>query len=312
MLTGKFALALLTSRLSHSNWSLIMLVAVPSDSPGGLEARISDHFGHCDVFTLVQIDQEAVGSVTILPNDAHESGQCMGPVMLLKERGAEGLVAGGMGQRPLSGFQEVGITVYFRAGAETVREAIDLLIAGECREFEPAQTCGGQGGCGSHGGGGEEVVREIVDGPIEKDRVVLVSFRLGDTEGAEIDASEAVRYLHGRGQLLPGLEKALEGLVAGERAKAILPPEDGYGERDESRIVQAPIADLPPGVGPGARVHAQLPNGGTLFLTVVSIDGDTATLDGNHPLAGRTLVFDVEVREVCAATEGDLAHGHVH
>ena len=156
------------------------------------------------------------------------------------------------------------------------------------------------------------MVREVVDGPIEKDRVVLVSFRLSDAQGEEIDASEAVRYLHGRGQLLPGLEKALEGLVAGERVKATLPPEDGYGEPDASRIIQAPIADLPPGVGPGARVHAQLPSGGTIFLTVVSIDGDTATLDGNHPLAGRTLVFDVEVREVCAATEGDLAHGHVH
>ena len=68
--------------------------------------------------------------------------------------------------------------------------------------------------------------------------------------------------------------------------KATLPPEDSYGERDESRVVQAPVADLPPGVAPGARVHAQLPNGGTIFMTVVSIDGPTATLDANHPLAG--------------------------
>jgi len=289
-----------------------MLVAVPSDSPGGLEAQISDHFGHCDVFTLVQIDEEALGSVTTLPNDAHQSGECMGPVMLLKERGAESLVAGGMGQRPLAGFQQVGITVYFKAGAKTVRDAIELLIAGECREFGPAQTCGGQGACGSHGRGGEQVAREVVDGPIEKDRVVLVSFRLTDAEGELIDASEAARYLHGCGQLLPGLEKELEGLVAGDRAKATLSPKDGYGERDESRVIQAPTADLPPGVAPGATLHAQLPNGGSTLMTVVAIDGPTATLDANHPLAGRTLVFDVEVREVCAATAGDLAHGHVH
>jgi FKBP-type peptidyl-prolyl cis-trans isomerase SlyD len=236
----------------------------------------------------------------------------MAPVMLLKERGAEGLVAGGMGQRPLAGFQEVGITVYFKAGAKTVGEAIELLIAGECREFEPAQTCSGQGTCEAHGPGGEEVAREVVDGPIEKDRVVLVSFRLTDAGGELLDAAEAVRYLHGHGQLLPGLEKALEGRVAGDRAKATLSPKDAYGERDESRIVQAPIADLPAGVAPGATVHAQLPNGGNIFMTVVSIDGPTATLDGNHPLAGRTLVFDVEVREVCAATAGDLEHGHVH
>ena len=289
-----------------------MLVAVPSDSPGGLEAQISDHFGHCDVFTLVQIEEEAVGSVAILPNDAHEGGQCMAPVMLLKERGAEGLVAGGMGQRPLAGFQEVGITVYFKAGAKTVREAVELLMAGECREFEPAQTCSGQGGCGAHGPGGEEVAREVVDGPIEKDRVVLVSFRLTDAGGELLDTAEAVRYLHGHGQLLPGLEKALEGRVAGDRAKATLSPKDAYGERDESRIIQAPTADLPAGVAPGATVHGRLPDGGNVFMTVVSIDGPTATLDGNHPLAGRTLVFDVEVREVCAATAGDLAHGHVH
>jgi predicted Fe-Mo cluster-binding NifX family protein/FKBP-type peptidyl-prolyl cis-trans isomerase 2 len=280
VLTGGFAQKQPASLLPHSNWSLIMLVAVPSDSPGGLEAQISDHFGHCDVFTLVQIEQDTVGSVTILPNDAHESGQCMGPVMLLKEQGAEGLVAGGMGQRPLAGFQEVGITVYFKAGAETVRDAIELLIAGDCREFEPAQTCGGQGACGSHGPGGEQVEREVVDGPIEKDRVVLVSFRLTDAEGELLDAAEAVRYLHVHGQLLPGLE--------------------------------APTADLPAGVAPGATVHARLPNGENIFMTVVAIDGPTATMDANHPLAGKTLVFDVEVREVCAATAGDLAHGHVH
>ncbi len=100
--------------------------------------------------------------------------------------------------------------------------------------------------------------------------------------------------------------------MAGDRTKATLSPKDGYGERDESRIVQAPTADLPAGVAPGATVHAQLPNGGNIFMTVVAIDGPTATLDGNHPLAGRTLVFDVEVQEVCAATAGDLAHGHVH
>ena len=285
-----------------------MLVAVPSNSPGGLEARISDHFGHCDVFTLVQVEERQVGSVTILPNDAHESGQCMGPVMLLKEQGAEALIAGGMGMRPLSGFQQVGIAVYFKAGAETVRDAIELLVAGECRQFASEQTCAGQGKCESP----EQVEREVVDGPIEKDRVALVAFRLTDAEGELIDAAEGAHYLHGHGQLLPGLEKALEGLVAGDRAKATLSPEDAYGERDESRVGQAATEDLPAGVAPGAMVHAELPNGGGVPLTVVSIEGPTVTLDGNHPLAGKTLVFEVEVREVYAATAEDLTHGHVH
>jgi FKBP-type peptidyl-prolyl cis-trans isomerase SlyD len=289
-----------------------MLVAVPSDSPGGLEARISDHFGHCDVFTLVRLEEQGPQSVAILPNDAHQGGECMAPVMLLKQQGADALVAGGMGERPLAGLQEVGITVYFKAGAQTVRDAIELLSAGECREFAPAQTCAGPGQCASPGQHHETIEREVVDGLIEKDRVVLVTFRLTDAEGELIDAGDGVRYLHGHGQILPGLEQALEGLAAGERAKATIAPQDGYGERDESRIIQGPAEDLPAGLAPGALVQAQLPNGDVVPLTVVSIDGPTVTLDGNHPLAGRTLVFDVEVREVYAATAEDLAHGHVH
>jgi FKBP-type peptidyl-prolyl cis-trans isomerase 2/predicted Fe-Mo cluster-binding NifX family protein len=289
-----------------------MLVAIPSDSPGGLEAHISDHFGHCDVFTMVQVGEKEVESVTVLPNAAHEGGQCMAPVMLLKEQGAEALVAGGMGQRPLSGFQQVGITVYFKEGAETVRDAIELLIARECREFSPAQTCGGHGEGGGHCQDHEPVEREVVDGPIEKDRVALVAFRLTDAEGELIDSADGTFYLHGHGQVLPGLEKALEGLVAGERARATIPPEDAYGERDESRVIQAPTENMPKGLAVGTTFQAQLPNGGIVPLTIVAIDGPTATLDGNHPLAGKTLIFDVEVREVYAATEGDLAHGHVH
>lgn len=289
-----------------------MLVAIPSDSPGGLEARISDHFGHCDAFTLVQIQEQQVGSVTVLPNEAHRGGQCMAPVMFLKERGADALVAGGMGQRPLSGFQEVGITVYFKAGAKTVRDAVDLLMAGECREFAPAQTCGGGGECGSQGRHHEQVEREVVGGPIERDRVARVSLRLRDAGGELMDVADDVRYLHGHGQLLPGLEKALEGLAAGERAEATISPEDGYGERDESRVIEVPTADLPPDLRPGAVVQAQLPGGGVMPLTVEAVEGSTATLDGNHPLAGKTLVVDVEVREVYAATADDLERGHVH
>jgi FKBP-type peptidyl-prolyl cis-trans isomerase 2/predicted Fe-Mo cluster-binding NifX family protein len=289
-----------------------MLVAVPSDSPGGLDARISEHFGHCDVFTLVQIDEREVGSVEVLANGAHESGQCMGPVMLLKERGAEALIAGGMGMRPLSGFQEVGIAVYFKSDAETVGDAIDLFMAGGCREFAPAQTCGGHGGCGSHGPDHEQVEREVIEGPIDKDRVVLVAFRLTDGDGKLIDSSQGTRYLHGHSQLLPGLEQALAGRSAGERLEVTLSPSDAYGERDESRVTRVPTEGLPAGLAPGAAVRAQLPNGGVVSLTVLSVDGPVTTLDANHPLAGKTLVFDVEVREVSAATADDLACGHVH
>ena len=82
-----------------------MLIAVPSDTTDGLEAAISEHFGHCAAFTLVAVADDTIGEVSILENLAHEEGGCMAPVTLLKERGVEVLLAGGMGGRPLSGFQ---------------------------------------------------------------------------------------------------------------------------------------------------------------------------------------------------------------
>ena len=153
------------------------------------------------------------------------------------------------------------------------------------------------------------VAKAIVDLSREAETLQIKG---GLIDGELIDSADGTFYLHGHGQVLPGLEKALEGLVAGERTRATISPEGGYGERDESRVIQAPTEGLPAGLAPGATLRAQLPNGGVVPLTVVAIDGPTATLDGNHPLAGKTLVFDVEVREVYAATAQDLAHGHVH
>jgi predicted Fe-Mo cluster-binding NifX family protein len=132
-----------------------MRVAVPSEEPGGLDAAVSEHFGHAAAFTLIDIEGEDVQKVEILPNVAHTQGGCMGPVMLLKNAGVDALVAGGMGMRPLMGFQQVGIVVYFREQAQTVSEAVTLFATGQTRQFGPAQTCGGGGGHGGgHGGGG--------------------------------------------------------------------------------------------------------------------------------------------------------------
>ncbi|MFH2010860.1 MAG: NifB/NifX family molybdenum-iron cluster-binding protein [bacterium] len=132
-----------------------MLLAIPSNAPGGLEAATSDHFGHCDAFTLVTLDQDTVTSVQILPNAGHAQGGCMAPVMLLKNQGVEAMLAGGMGPRPLAGFQQVGITVYYNEGAPTVGEAVELVAQGRARAFGPAQVCGGGGGNGGGCGGHE-------------------------------------------------------------------------------------------------------------------------------------------------------------
>jgi predicted Fe-Mo cluster-binding NifX family protein len=133
-----------------------MRIALPSETPGGLDAALSAHFGHCAVFTIVDVDGDDMKVATI-PNGGHEQGGCMAPVMLLKEEGVEVMVAGGMGQRPLMGFQQVGIDVFFNEGVTTVEEAVKLVVAGQARRFGPAQVCGGGPGGDhdhDHGGGG--------------------------------------------------------------------------------------------------------------------------------------------------------------
>jgi FKBP-type peptidyl-prolyl cis-trans isomerase 2/predicted Fe-Mo cluster-binding NifX family protein len=282
-----------------------MLVAVPSEAPGGLDALIADHFGHCEVFTLVEIDGGTLGAVTVLPNQEHSEGGCLAPVTLLKERGADALVTGGLGARPLAGFQQVGITIYHKGEAQTVREAVEGVISGNCPEFGEQHTCG-HGGCShDHHHHQEPTAGKIVDGPVQKGLFVQVSYRLTDEAGTLLDESDSIGYVQGAGQLVAGLERALEGRSAGERVEVKVTPEDGYGERSDERMMKVPVAELPPGVAPGASLQAQLPNGMFVPLTVVAIEGDEATLDANHPLAGQTLCFDVRVLSVHEAVMAD-------
>ncbi len=120
-----------------------MIIAIPSEAPGGIEAAVSPHFGHCDVFTLVDVDGDRLKGASVLPNCGHEQGGCMGPVMLLKNAGVDVLVAGGMGRRPLLGFQQVGIEVWFSENLPSVGEVIELAQSGRARAFGPQQACGG-------------------------------------------------------------------------------------------------------------------------------------------------------------------------
>jgi len=120
-----------------------MVVAFPSDAPGGLSASLSGHFGHCDCFTLITMGENGVGEVRTVPGIPHEQGGCMVPVNLLAGHGAKALVAGGMGRRPLMGFNEVGIRVFLNTEATTVGDAAYALLAGRLPEFDLSQTCGG-------------------------------------------------------------------------------------------------------------------------------------------------------------------------
>jgi len=151
---------------------------------------------------------------------------------------------------------------------------------------------------------------------IAQNAVVLIHYTLTDDAGKTLDSSaggDPLAYLHGNGNLIPGLERELEGKSAGDRVKVKIAPADGYGEYDKSLVQRIPRRSLQ-GVGNvhvGMQLHAQSPHG-TRAVTVTQIAGDMVTIDGNHPLAGQNLNFDVEIAEVRPATEEELAHGHVH
>ena len=151
---------------------------------------------------------------------------------------------------------------------------------------------------------------------IETNHVVSIHYTLKGDAGEVIDSSaggEPLAYLHGHGNLVPGLERELTGRNAGDRLQVKIPPADGYGEYDPQLVQRVPRRALK-GVGNvrvGMRLHAQTEHG-PKPVTVTQITGDMVTLDGNHPLAGKTLNFDVEIAAVRAATEEELSHGHVH
>ncbi len=145
--------------------------------------------------------------------------------------------------------------------------------------------------------------------------VVSIEYVLKDDAGEELDSSsgrDPLTYLHGVGNLVPGLERALEGKGKGDGVDVTLPPADAYGDRDEKLVRNLPlrkIADKKPQVG--QRYRAQLEDGQAIVL-VTGLRGDYATIDANHPLAGMTLHFQVKVVEIREATADEITHGHVH
>jgi FKBP-type peptidyl-prolyl cis-trans isomerase SlyD len=151
---------------------------------------------------------------------------------------------------------------------------------------------------------------------IARNRVVSIHYTLRDEQGAVIDSSSGrgpLAYLHGKGNLIAGLEQALAGKSAGDKLDVTVAPEQGYGPRDERLVQVVPRHRFAEGAGlePGMQVQANGPQGPRL-VTVVRIERDFVTVDGNHPLAGRTLRFSVEVAEVRKATHEEVSHGHVH
>jgi FKBP-type peptidyl-prolyl cis-trans isomerase SlyD len=146
-------------------------------------------------------------------------------------------------------------------------------------------------------------------------KAVTIHYTLRDDAGEVLDSSEGrspLTYLHGEGNIVPGLEKALDGKQAGDEVKVTVPPADGYGERSDDHVRNVPRRRLPEGkIEPGMRMRMQTDVGQVIAL-VTAVKGDYVTLDTNHPLAGMTLHFEVKVVEVRDATAEELEHGHVH
>jgi FKBP-type peptidyl-prolyl cis-trans isomerase SlyD len=146
-------------------------------------------------------------------------------------------------------------------------------------------------------------------------KVVSIHYTLTDNAGTVLDTSsgrDPLAYIHGLGHLIPGMEEGLEGRTAGEKLNLKIAPEKGYGERNDEFVQQVPLSafggqEVTPGMQFEAGTQEQ-----RYIVTVTSVEGDQVTVDGNHPLAGVELNFDVEVIEVREATGDELAHGHVH
>lgn len=151
---------------------------------------------------------------------------------------------------------------------------------------------------------------------VTKDHAVSFDYQVRNSRSELLDSSEGsgpMAYIHGYSSIIPGLEKALEGKAAGDEVQVVVPPAEAYGLRDEKRMGTVDRSIFPAGaeIKPGMRFRAASEHG-TDNVVVVAVEGDSITVDANHPLAGETLTFQVTIRDVRPATSEEIAHGHVH
>lgn len=151
---------------------------------------------------------------------------------------------------------------------------------------------------------------------VTKEHVVSINYTLKNDEGQVMDQStdgNPLVYLHGIGQIIPGLEKALEGKTTGDKLNVTIPPEEAYGPKNDQMIQTVPKSEFQDAdtIEVGVQFQADTEVGPMIF-TVIEVKDNEFVLDGNHPLAGMTLHFEVEVSEIRAASKEEIEHGHVH
>jgi len=154
---------------------------------------------------------------------------------------------------------------------------------------------------------------------VADDLVVSLDYTLRLDDGEVIDTSttddgEPLEFLHGRGQIIPGLEQSLVGMAIGDEKDVVVTPADGYGEEDPEAFQEVPLDVFPPDMTlePGMGLGMRDSSGQALNAYVVEVRPEGVLLDFNHPLAGETLYFSVKIAGLRPATEEELAHDHVH
>ena len=151
---------------------------------------------------------------------------------------------------------------------------------------------------------------------IKKNDVVSLSYSLKNSDGIELDkagAEEPMNYLHGAGNIVPGLEEAIESLKVGDKKDVMVLPEKGYGDFDPKLLLKVARSNFPKDmdIKPGMQFSSEMGGKDNVF-TVEGVDGGQVNVNGNHPLAGQTLHFNIEIMGIRDATEEELSHGHVH
>ena len=152
---------------------------------------------------------------------------------------------------------------------------------------------------------------------IKNGKVVDLAYSLTNSEGEVLDQADVkdpFTYLQGGSQIVPGLESALVGLKKGDKKKVTVSPKEGYGEVNPELKLTVSRTQFPPGaeLEEGMQFETQTPDGQSVVFTIEEIVDDQISINGNHPLAGQILNFDVEVLNVRDATGDELSHGHAH
>lgn len=151
---------------------------------------------------------------------------------------------------------------------------------------------------------------------LTKHKVATINYTLTDKDENVLDQSldGSFTYLHGANNIIPGLEKALDGKEAGDKVSVVVEPEDAYGERSLEKIQRVPRERFPADMElkEGMQFQASSADGIPVVIAITAVEADEVVVDGNHPMAGKQLHFQVELVDVRNASDEEIQHQHVH